>query len=486
MKNKIITIIVIVVVVGILAAVGIYRSTEQPIKTIGDIKESEGYPVEVGTLKIGDMQQTADLTGVVTPLDKQELTLKVSGKVDTVYFREGETVRAGQVILKLEQDTYLDALRQAKMTLNQQKANLSSAIVDKQNTIVQSDANVKAAKHNLDSAEEQLKLTKKPYRSQEVLQQENQVNTAEYNYNQSKRDAERYKKLYEKGAVALSDYENMQLKADVNKKTYDSAKEQMSLVLEQGRKEDVRKAELAVQTAKENLRQAKSNALQIAMKEESIKMAKAAVDSAQAAVQTAQNNLDNTVIVAKIDGVMSTRKVEPGQTVSAGASLGELVSIKDMYYLANVSEIDIVNVAVGKTVAVAFDSIPGKTYKAFVKAIYPVADAATKSFNIRVVLDKANNEIKAGMFAKGKLETSIHKNVIIAPQSAVKTKNGFSTVYVIDNDKVKQVYVDIVSRLVEDIEIKPLDKGKLKGNEKIAISGIDSLQDDTKIVVKKK
>jgi len=486
MKNKIITLVVIIVVVGVLVAFGIYRSTEKPIKTIDELKESNGYPVSVGYLKVGDMQQTADLTGTVTQLNKQELTLKVKGKVEEVYFREGETIHAGQVIVKLEQDTYIDALRQAKMNLNQQKANLSSAIVDKTNTIVQSDANVKAAKHNLDAAEEQLKLTKKPYRSQEVLQQEHQVNTAEYNYEKAKKDAVRYKNLYEQGAVSLGDYEQMQLKADVNKKTYDSAKEQMSLVLEQGRKEEVRKAELSVETAKQNLRQAKSNALQIAMKEESIKMAKAAVDSAQAAVQTAQNDLDNTVVKAKFDGVMASRKVEPGQTVIAGESLGELVSVNDLYYLANVSEIDIVNVKIGKKVSVKFDSIPGKKYGATVKAIYPVADAATKSFNIRVVLDKANGEIKSGMFAKGKLETSMHKNVIIAPQSAVKTKNGYSTIYLIDNDKVKQIFVNIVSRYVEDIEISPLTKGQIKGNEKIAISGIDSLQDDTKIVVNNK
>lgn len=486
MKSKIITIIVLIVVVGALAAVGVFRSTEHPVKTIDQIKESNGYPVEVGTLRVGDMQQTADLTGTVTPLNKQELTLKVSGKVDEVYFREGETVHAGQVIVKLEQDTYIDALRQAKMALHQQKASLSSAIVDKANTIVQSDANVKGAKHNLASAQEQLKLTKKPYRSQELIQQKNAVNQAEYNYVQSKKDAERYKNLYEKDAVSLSEYENMQLKADVDKKTLESEKEKLSLLQEQGRKEDVRKAELAVQNAKEELRQAKSNALQIAMKEESIKMAKAAVDSAQAAVQTAQSNLDNTVIKAKIDGVMAARNVEPGQTVSAGANLGSLVSTKDMYYLANVSEMDIVNVKVGKTVAVAFDSIPDKIYPASVKAIYPVADADTKSFNIRVVLNDPNHEIKAGMFAKGKVETSIHKGVIIAPQSAVKTKNGLSTIYLVDNDKVKQVYVNIVSKLVEDIEITPLNKGTLKGNEKIAISGIDSLAEGTKIVIDKK
>ena len=205
MKRKIIAVIILLVAVVGLAFWGVYKSKIKPINSIEKVQKEEGFPVKAGNLVIGDLQQTVELTGSVKPLDKQVLTAKVSGKVDAVYVREGDSVRKGQVILKIEQDTFIAELNRAKMALNQQKAALSQAIVDKQNTVVQTDAGVKSAKLNLQSAKEALKLAQKPYRNQQIVQQENAVNSAEFNYNQSLKDVARYKALYEKGAVSLSD-----------------------------------------------------------------------------------------------------------------------------------------------------------------------------------------------------------------------------------------------------------------------------------------
>lgn len=487
MKKKIISIIIIIIVVAALAGTGFLRSKTSPTKNIDAVQEAEGFPVELGSVRIGDMQQTVELTGSIKPLDKQVLTSKVSGKVDSVYFREGDSVKKGQVIVKLEQDNYQDALKQAQMSLNQQKAALSQAIVDKQNTYVQTDAGVKSAKLNLQTAKETLKLAKRPFRSQEIIQAENNVNSAEYNYTQANKDAERYKNLLDKGAVSLSDYENIKLKADLAKKSLDTAKEQLSLLREQGRQEDIRKAQLGVQAAEEALRQAKSNALSVAMKDESVKIAKAAVASAQAAVDTAKDNLANTVITAKIDGVMSKRSVEPGQTISAGMDLGEVVSLSNMYYLANVSEMDIDDAKVGGRVDVSFDSLEHEVFSGSIAAIYPVADESTKSYSVKISIGNPSNEIKAGMFAKGILNTNVHKNVMIVPLSAVRSKQGITSVFVIDQkeNKAKQVNVEIVSKYIEDVEIKPINAGAIKENDKIAVLGIESLSDGSKVKIGK-
>ena len=485
MKRKIIAIIVIVVAVGILAAFGFYRSKVEPVKTIDQVQEAEGFPVEVGELTIGDIQQTVELTGNIKPLDKQIITSKVGGKVEAVYVREGDQVRRGQALVKLEQDTYINALKQAQMALNQQKASLSQAIVDKQNTVVQTDAGVKNAKLALQSAMESLKLAKLPYRSQQILQQESVVNSAEFSYNQAQKDADRYKALWEKGAVSQSDYENMKLSADTKRQSLESAKEQLSLLKEQGRDEEIRKAELGVRTAEENLRQAKSNALAVAMKDENIKMIKAAIASAQAQVDIARDNLKNTVVTSKVDGIVSTRSVDPGQTIAAGSSLGEIVSVKDMYYLATISEIDINTVKVGQHVDVTFDGLKGQQFSGVVAAIYPVADASTRGYSVKIRLTNSTNAIKAGMFASGLLNTNRHDDVIIAPQSAIKISQGISSVFVIDKDgkSVKQVNIEVVSKYLENAEIRPIKAGEIVGNEKIAVSGIASLSDGTKIEI---
>ena len=75
-------------------------------------------------------------------------------------------------------------------------------------------------------------------------------------------------------------------------------------------------------------------------------LAETAVDQAQAALDTAEANLGYTRIVARVDGVIIERKVEPGQTVAASFQTPELFTVapdmrKEMRFLASVDEADI-------------------------------------------------------------------------------------------------------------------------------------------------
>jgi len=483
MKSKIIGLVFIALIIGGLLLATYMHRPKPANKTIDEIQTNEGYPVKLGFVVRGNIQQSVELTGSIAPLDKQVITTKVSGKVADVYVREGDSVKKGQVILKLEQDTYVNALKRAQMTLNQQRASLSAAIVDKKNTAIQTDAGVRSAIAQLNSAREQLKLVKKPYRNQQIVQAENDVANAKITYNKSQKDYERYQTLYGKGAVSLSDLESMKLTADVNKKRLDSYNEQLSLLKEQGRDEDIAKAESAVSVAEEGLRTAKANAFAVAMKDETIKIQQAAVASAQAGVDTARDDLQNTVIVSKINGKMASRSVDPGQTISPGASLGEIISLSNMYYLANVSEMDIDSIEPGQKVDIVFDALPGEKFVGKVSSIYPTSDSMTRIYPVRISVGN-NPRIKAGMFVKGRVFTNFHNNVLLVPTSSVKYKDGSDYVYKsgAGDTEVDRVTVKIISRGSENTEVVPT-VGTLEAGDKIVTSGTELISDKSKIYV---
>jgi len=480
-KTLVIGLIVIVAVVGGLYAASVLQRPKAPIKTISENQKEKGYPVQIEEVNLGDMERYVNLTGSINALNKQLITSKVSGKVASVNFREGERVRAGQVIVTLDSQTFIDDLRVKEMALKQAKANLSQAMTNKKITIINSDVNIKNAKAKLKSKEEELRLAKLPYRNQEIMQAENVVSSAKVTMDKSKVDYDRYTTLYEKKAISLSDLEAAKLNYDVNKNNYNSAVDQLALLKDQGRSENIAKAEQEVNIALQDLRNAEANATQVLLRDEDIKIMKANVDAAAANVNISKDNLSNTKIVSKIDGTMSIRNVEPGQTVNAGSNLGEIVSNNQLFYLANLSEMDVKHVKVGQSVNITIDALSGAEFAGKVNAIYPVADNVTRMYPVRVVLDN-DSRIKSGMFAQGDIFVGVSKDVLLIPSSSIISKDGDFFVFktVDDNKQVKKCSVKVINTNNKYSQVEILTNTLVPGDYVVTI-GRELLSDESKI-----
>lgn len=119
----------------------------------------------------------------------------------------------------------------------------------------------------------------------------------------------------------------------------------------------------------------------------------AAVLQARAARDLARIDLDNTVVRAPFDGVIGNRQVRVGRLVSPGASLIDLVPIKDVWIVANFKETQIENIQPGQWAQVTVDAYPGTIIEGKVDSFAPgsgsafsllPADNATGNF-VRVV-----------------------------------------------------------------------------------------------------
>ncbi|QCO57608.1 HlyD family secretion protein (plasmid) [Pseudorhodobacter turbinis] len=107
------------------------------------------------------------------------------------------------------------------------------------------------------------------------------------------------------------------------------------------------------------------------------------------AVAQAQRNLDLTVLRAPTDGTVGNMSVEIGDLVTAGTRLAALVPMNTLYVEANFKETQIADVALGAHVGITFDAIPDKTFEGRVESISPAtgsvfsllpADNATGNF----------------------------------------------------------------------------------------------------------
>ncbi|MGB8601544.1 MAG: efflux RND transporter periplasmic adaptor subunit [Rhizomicrobium sp.] len=118
----------------------------------GPSANADPQPVAVATARRGDIAVTLSALGTVTPLATATVTPQVSGQVMSVNFREGQMVRAGDLLAIIDPRSYQASLGQAKGTLAKDKAALANAMIElkRQRSLFAAKA---TSQQDLDSAE---------------------------------------------------------------------------------------------------------------------------------------------------------------------------------------------------------------------------------------------------------------------------------------------------------------------------------------------
>jgi RND family efflux transporter MFP subunit len=324
-----------------------------------------------------------------------------------------------------------------------------------------------------------LTVIKKGARSQERLVAQNAVNTAKANMDNAEVTYKRYKTLHDRGAVSSQQFDTYATQYEVAKAQYDSAVQQLSLIREGARPEDIEAAEGQVSEAREALRMAKANASQVAVRWEDVKGARAAVEQAQAALSAAKQQEDYTIIKTTVSGVVASRTVDPGQTASAGGQLMRIVDLHTVYFEANLSEKDFVQVKVGQPVVVEVDALPGKQFVGHVAKVLPTASVLSRNFRVRIEIPNTAGDLRPGMFARGNVKVGVQKAALLAPKDALTERHGDTMVFSLEGKKAKMhvVQVGIVNTHVAEI-LEPTD---LKVGQKVVTSGRESLQEGSAV-----
>jgi len=162
----------------------------------------------------------------------------------------------------------------------------------------------------------------------------------------------------------------------------------------------------------------------------SLNSAQASVVRAQSSVDSAEKNLSNTKIVSPIDGVVLTRKVSEGQTITAGFSTPELfVVAQDMTKMqieAKVSEADIVKIKAGQRAQFTLDGYVGEKFNGVVRQVRTnyvdtsSNSSGSTSYTVIVDVDNEDLRLKPGMTATMTIYTQDKKDVLLVPNEALR------------------------------------------------------------------
>ncbi|MEO1765931.1 efflux RND transporter periplasmic adaptor subunit [Thiobacter aerophilum] len=164
----------------------------------------------------------------------------------------------------------------------------------------------------------------------------------------------------------------------------------------------------------------------VAKAEAAVKSAEAGVEQARATLRTDETNLAKASIRSPIDGVVLTRKVEPGQTVAASLQAPVLFTLAEdlthMELQVNVDEADVGQVKPGQKATFTVDAWPGRKYPAVIERV-AYGSQVTEGVVYYPTTLRVNNDdlsLRPGMTATAEILTAVHDDVLLIPNAALR------------------------------------------------------------------
>ena len=432
-------------------------------------------------------------TGQVSQDRSVDLTPPSAGKLVSVNVKQGDKVKAGQVIATMDERNAIIALNQAKASLASAQASYDQTLAGSTSDDIElSQLNVDSAQQSLDQANQNL---------QNVTKQQQQSVTTAYNkmlnsgieavpssgnlgtgtvavsgnYNGS-----------DQGSIKVSIYDSMSgqqfsvsgltsLNGAVNKTSpitlsnsglsiqfsgtlynndnwtinvpnttssdYNSNYNAYQTALT-NQTSALQSAQNQIASAQNNLKQAQINLnqKQAPPTNQAAASAKASLLNAQANLQTAELNYDNNILKAPFDGVVAALNNHAGDQVSSGAAVATVVTNQSIAVIP-LNEIDVSKVKVGDKATMTFDAIDDLAVSGTVAQIDQIGTVSqgVVNYNVKITFDTEDPRVKPGMSINVSIITDTQADVLAVPSSAVQSQGGSSYVMVIDPLKTQSV-----------------------------------------------
>jgi HlyD family secretion protein len=272
--------------------------------------------------------------------DVVNVSSKLSGRITSLAAREGDTVKAGKLLVQLDDRSVTAQLQQAQSALGTASASVDAARVNLAVMRKEVPVSIAIAEANLAAAQAA----------------ERRSLAAEA---QDEKDAERARRLLQDGTIAQQSAEQADL-------AWRSSRDQRTA------------AEAARTQAEKSLEDARLGPDRIRAREAEVVSLNATRNEATARVSQAQTAVDDLHVTSPIDAIVTARYANLGEVVNAGMPLLELVDLDRLYLKVYVPESAIGRVRRGLPARIYTDAFPGEPFEATVGYIGSRAEFTPK------------------------------------------------------------------------------------------------------------
>jgi HlyD family secretion protein len=347
-------------------------------------------------------------------LTEVNIAFKTAGRLIERTVDEGDSVKRGQVIARLDRDQLLaqrqreqaglqsaeSQLAQAGASLDWEKANMAADLEQRHADVASNDARLAELNNGA--------------RPQEKLQAKAAVDSAQSEYERAKRDWDRGQTLYKNDDISTAQYDQYRNRFESAEAALKNAQESQALVLAGPRVEVIAAAKGQAERARGGLKMAEANTIEVRRRQEQITTQHAEIARSRASIALIDSQLADTIVASPVDGVVLVKAADVGEVLAPGASILTVGDIDHPWLRGYVNETDLAKVKLGSIAKVKTDSYPGKTYNGRVTFIASEAEFTPKQiqtqqervklvYRIKIELDNPNHELKSNMPADAEI-----------------------------------------------------------------------------------
>jgi len=378
--------------------------------------EEKTYNVQVKAAEKKPLQPFVEAIGTLYPNDEVTVSTEVDGILSDLKAEEGTRVSKGMLLAQIDDTDYLLEVKRAEAT-------------------------VEAA----DSRLQQLVTGARP---QEVQLAKAEMDQSLADLDKRKADRERAKKLFDGQYISAQDWDAARTAYEVAVATHQKAKQNLGLVTEGPRKEE-------------------------------IAAARAQLDQSKAALSLARQKLGKTKVSSPLAGVVRLKRVSKGEFVKNGNPLFTIIQSNPLKLRFTLSEKDVGKVKPSQEVLLRVDTFADKEFKGKVTTIFPSLEEKTRTLMVEALVPNPEESLKAGLFTKVILYTGPPKETVVIPITALLYEEAKIKVFVEDGGRAKERPVVVGGKYGELMEIAE----GLKEGEKVVVAGQQNLSEGVKVHV---
>jgi HlyD family secretion protein len=434
--------------------------------------------VSVAPVEVRDIVHTFTAVGTIDAPLTVRIASKVTGRIDFLQAHEGDRVKRGQVLVRIDPSEIEAQVREQQAALAEAQSRLAQAQITQNPTEVSVTTQIRQQEASLASAQADYKQTRQNYAAQlaaaqagvtdaqgrvnnagaAVASADAAIRSAQANLENAQTKFNRIQDLYKQGFIAAQDVDDARTAVNVQQGALDvargqrgaavaardsaaaqlqAAQQQADIVKTKG-VADIEAARAKVAQAQAALEYARANRAQKPAYQQNLAALKAAVAAAQAALRNAEAQRANTVLTSPLDGFVTGRSMDPGAMPTPGQPILTVQAIRQVWVTIPVPEEVSRRITFGLPAAVTFDALPSRTFTGKVTQINPAADPMSRQFAVRVTLDNPQNLIKPGMFARVSMVSERVRDAVVVRREAIQQGPSGPTVIVVTDASVVQ------------------------------------------------
>ncbi len=350
-----------------------------------------------------DQGRTIRVSGNIEVTEAQ-VAFKLAGRVQERLVDEGMLVHKGQEIARLEGADLLADRAARNGEFQAAEAALAEMLAGSR------PEEIKAAKAALDKAEWNLKELIAGSRPQQKASAEATLKSATADRDRAMSEYERARRLIASKTIAPQEYDRASAAYKMAVDKVRDAAEQLSLVEEGPRSEDIDQARALRDQA-----QAQYDLVKAGPRQEDKDQARAKVEQAKGVAGLAQARVSYMIVYSPLTGIVLSKNIEPGEYVAPGTPVVTVGDLVNVWLRAYIDEADLGRVKVGQKARVTTDTYPGRVYPGTVSFISPEAEFTPKNvqtakervklvYRIKIDIQNPKMELKAGMPADAQID----------------------------------------------------------------------------------